>query len=139
MSMRFPFAHFAVRQPIWTLQGRMDRPKPIVPVSLLGPLGTWVSDCFLDSGADETVFPDHLAGVVGIDLSNAPTGSASGVGKVPAVLRYAEATLRVQQGGEQREWLARVAFTTAALKRPLVGIAAFLQYFTTTLYGDLEE
>jgi len=59
-------------------------------------LNHWVSDCFLDPGSDETVFPQHVAAFVGIDLTTAPTGGASGVGKVPAVLHYAEVTLRVQ-------------------------------------------
>jgi hypothetical protein len=32
-----------------------------------------------------------------------------------------------------------VAFTSAPLRRPLLGFAGFLEFFTSTFYGDLEQ
>jgi len=91
----------------------------------------------LDSGADDTVFPDLVA--AGIGLSQAPTGGASGVGSMSAVvLRYAEVVLRISDGREHREWPARVGFTSAPLHRPLLDFAGFLQFFTASFHGDRE-
>jgi hypothetical protein len=112
----------------------------VILVSLLGPQGTSVDYALLDSGSDDTVFPDFVAADVGIDLTNAPTGSASGVGPAGAMLlRYAEVILRMTDGHEYREWPARVAFTSLPLHRPLLGFAGCLQFFTTTFHGDREQ
>jgi hypothetical protein len=94
----------------------------------------------LDIGADDTVFSDVVASHIGIDLFHAPTGGASGVGPMAAVvLRYAEVVLRISDGKEHREWPARVGFTSAPLHRPLLGYAGFLQFFSATFHGDREE
>jgi hypothetical protein len=93
----------------------------------------------LDTAADDTVFPESVARLTGIDLANAPTGQAAGVASGPVAVRYAEVTLRLAQGNEQREGRAWVAFTAAYLPNPLLGFAGFLQYFTSTFHGDREE
>jgi hypothetical protein len=93
----------------------------------------------LDPGADDTVFPEAIAVAIGLNLTQAPTGTAAGVGQVSATLRYAEVLLRITDGHEYREWPARVGFTAARLHRPLLGFAGFLQFFTSTFEGDLEQ
>jgi predicted aspartyl protease len=98
-----------------------------------------VSSSLLDTGADDTLFPDTLAAKLGIDLSGAPTGSGAGVGMHATTVHYAEVTLRLAGQNEQREWQAWVGFTSAALRQPLLGYAGFLQFFTATFHGDLEE
>lgn len=139
MSLVFPYTSFPTPNPIWTLHGRQSRPRPVVLVAIIGPSGTIVEKGLLDVGADDTVFADAVASRVGIDLSQAPTGGASGVGPPAAVmLRYAEVTLRISDGKEHREWPARVGFTSAPLHRPLLGYAGFLQFFTATFHGDRE-
>ena len=108
-------------------------------LAVIGPSATTVERGLLDSGADDTVFPDWVATDIGIDLSQAPTGGASGVGSLSAVvLRYAEVLLRISDGQEFREWPARVGFTSAPLHRPLLGYAGFLQFFTANFHGDRE-
>ena len=139
MSLIFPYTTSPTPHPVWTLHGRKDRPRPVIFVSVIGPTGIAVRSCFLDTGADDTEFPDVVAAGIGLDLSQAPTGTASGVGsKSPVVLRYAEVVLRISDGREHREWPARVGFTSAPLHRPLLGYAGFLQFFSTTFYGDRE-
>ncbi len=139
MSLLFPYQPFRVSRPIVSLAGRTERPRPIILVSVTGPVATQVDDALLDTGADDTVFPDVIAARIGIDLSNAPAGSAGGVGQAPFAIRYAEVTFRITDGKEQREWKAWVGFTSAPLRQPLLGFAGFLQFFTTTFYGDREE
>ncbi len=85
------------------------------------------------------MFPDDAAALIGVDLTNAPSGTASGVGMVATPIRYAEVHIRLTDGHEFREWPARVGFTSAPLKRGLLGFAGFFQFFTTTFDGDREH
>ena len=87
MSMRFRYKQQRARQPVVSLGGRSVRPRPIVQITLIGPSGTYLEDSLLDTGADDTVFPEMAATKIGIDLSNAPTGEASGVGAIPTPVR----------------------------------------------------
>lgn len=93
----------------------------------------------LDTAADDTVFPDAAAATAGLDLTNAPTGEASGVGGVPVLVRYAAVELRLTDGIEFRSWPALVGFTAARLKQPLLGFAGCLQFFGAHFRGDREE
>lgn len=137
--MHFPYESFPVPTPVVSLGGRTARPKPVVPTTLIGPTGSHFDRCFLDTGADDTVFPEYLAAKLGIDLTNAPARSATGVGMTPYLIRYAEVILRVTDGTEFREWPAWVGFTPAALRRPLLGFAGCLQFFTAAFDGEREQ
>lgn len=137
--MRFPYQKIRVGRPAPTLRGRWVRPQPLINVSLVCPTGALVVQRIIDTGADDTVFPDSAAARIGLDLTGAPTGASSGVGGVPVPLRYAQVKLRATSGGEFREWPAWVGFTSIPIRYPMLGFAGFLQYFTATFHGDLEE
>jgi hypothetical protein len=139
VSLRFPYRRFRVRQPLPTLAGRQDRPRPLISVTVIGPSDSRLVSGLLDTGADDTLFPDALAASLGIDLSTAPALTAAGVGMVRTPYRVAEVTLRIADNQEQREWRAWVAFTSAPLRQPLLGYAGFLQFFTASFHGDREE
>jgi hypothetical protein len=139
MSLRFAYKPFPVKQPPVSLPGRSERPRAVIVVSVLGPANTHALPALLDTGADDTVFTEDVAVRIGLDLTNAPTGGAAGAGMVALPVRYAQVTLRIADNQEQREWQAWVGFTTAKLRQPLLGFAGFLQYFTATFHGDLEE
>lgn len=139
MSLHYRYKLLSVPQPVWSLGGRFVRPRPMIHVALIGPAGTAVRQAQVDPGADDTVFSDALAAQIGIDLSNAPTGSAAAVGGQTIKLRYAEVTLRITDGKERREWPARVGFAPIKLRNPLLGFAGCLQFFTATFLGDREE
>jgi hypothetical protein len=111
----------------------------LINVSVLGPLGTAVEESLLDTGADDTVFPEDVATQIGIDLTNAPTGGARGVGGGVGILRFVEVTFRLASTTEQRVWRAWVGFTSTRMWRPLLGYAGFLQYFDVTFRGAKEE
>jgi hypothetical protein len=115
------------------------RPRPIVVVNVAGPAAALARAALIDTGADDTVFPEAIAAVIGVDLTQAPVGEAAGVGSRPFPLRYAAVTLRLTDGNEFREWPATVGFTSAPLRRPLLGFAGFLRFFTATFHGDREE
>jgi hypothetical protein len=137
--MLFSYAQVRIRRPAHPLGGRMTRPRPLIQVALVGPLNTSADLCMLDTGADDTVFPDSAAAMIGVDLTNAPTGEAAGVGLVSTPIRYAQVILRVTDGREFCEWPALVGFTAAPLRRPLLGFAGFLQFFDATFRGSREE
>ncbi|HWG45202.1 MAG TPA: hypothetical protein VN688_20730 [Gemmataceae bacterium] len=139
MSLRFPYLRVAKGQPIVTLSGRLYRPRPIIGVTIVGPAGALAQDGLLDTGADDTLFPEHVAALVGIDLANAPQGTAGGVGQEIIPVRYAEVTVRIADNQEQREWRAWVSFGPSTRRYALLGYAGFLQYFTATFHGDREE
>jgi hypothetical protein len=139
MSMRFRYKQLTARGPVPSLGGRATRPRPIIQVTLIGPLAVLAPRGLLDTSADDTVFPESFANQMGIDLTTAPVGQASGTGLATAQIRYAELDLRVSDGQEFRHWRAWVGFTSTPLKQPLLGFAGFLQYFTATFHGDLEE
>jgi hypothetical protein len=139
MSMIFSYAQVRLRRPAHPLGGRMTRPRPLIQVAMVGPLASWADLCLLDTGADDTVFPDSVAAIIGVDLTNAPTGEASGVGLVSTPLRYAQVILRVTDGREFCEWPAWVGFTAAPLRRPLLGFAGCLQFFDANCRGGREE
>jgi hypothetical protein len=106
---------------------------------LIGPLRSWPLDALVDTGAEDTVFPEWVANAIGLDLTKAPTGTGAGVGGTPVVLRYAQITLRIADNNERREWQAWAGFTPMHLRLALLGFAGFLQYFTATFHGDREE
>jgi predicted aspartyl protease len=101
--------------------------------------GSSLREALLDTGADDTVFPESVAVALGIDLSNAPTAEATGIGTGTGTLRYAPVTLEITDGNEIYKWTALVAFTSLLLRTPLLGFAGCLQYFTATFDGHAER
>ena len=139
MSLRYRYKSVRMRTPVVSLGGRSERPRPLVSVALVGPTNTAALEAVLDTAADDTVFPEDTAAAIGLDLSSAPTGTAAGVGGGSGVLRYAEVTLRLTDGHEQREWKGWVGFTQAKFRYPMLGFAGCLQFFDVLFRGAAEE
>ncbi len=139
MSLLFRYKVVRVSRAVVTLSGRWSRPRPILPIAVIGPSNTSAVDGYLDTGSDDTVFSERLAARIGLDLTNAPVGQLTTATLTNASVRYAQVILRMTDGKEQREWPAWVGFTPAKLQSPLLGFAGFLQFFTATLRGDREE
>lgn len=139
MSLLFRYTIIAVPHAVVPLGGRWSRPRPFIPVGVIGPANTSAVDGYLDTGADDTIFPEGLAKYIGVDLSNAPVGRLTTATLANSPVRYAQVTLRVTDGKEHREWPAWVGFTPAKLQSPLLGFAGFLQFFTAAFRGDREE
>lgn len=137
--MRFPYRVYPVPRPVVSLGGRPARPQPVIPVTVVGPGGAAAREGLLDTGSDDTIFPERVAALIGLDLTGAPVRTAAGVGLVPAAVRFAEVTLRLTDGVEFREWRAWAGFTPARLNRPLLGFAGFLQFFTAAFDGQREQ
>src|ERR1700692_4718005 len=52
-----------------SLAGALLRHRPITAIRISGPGGSWILDGLLDSGSDDTGFPEWVASVVGLDLN----------------------------------------------------------------------
>ncbi len=138
MTLRYPYKQFPLPYSVVSLGGRRGRARPIIGVTVIGPSDSRLRDGILDSGADDTVFPESLAAVIGVDLTNAPTRQFSTAAGSAHPVRYAQVTLRLFDGVERREWSAWVGFSPARRKQALLGIAGFLQFFDTNLRGAAE-
>jgi hypothetical protein len=139
MSLVYPYVSLQTAGPVVTLGGRFSRPRPLIPVTLIGPKGSDICDGLLDPGADDTIFPEKVAVKIGLNLGKAPTGAGTGVGMVPLTLRFANVTFRIAQGKERREWAGWAGFTAAKIRFPLLGFAGFLQFFDANFRGGIEE
>lgn len=137
--MRFHYRLITLRTPAVALGGRWVRPRPIIGVTVVGPSDSRLQEGLLDTGSDDTVFPESLAVLLGVDLTRAPTGQMETATRANTPVRFAQVSLRITDGVEYREWPAWVGFTPARLNIPLLGFAGFLQFFTATFRGDREE
>jgi hypothetical protein len=109
-------------------------------VRITSPSQSVVRDCLLDSGADDTVFPEKLAAVLGIDLAHLPQLTINLAGRAPVLCRYAAVELRITDGVQKTyEWTATVGFAPVWLQYPLLGHAGFLQYIDAHLRGADHE
>ncbi len=77
MSLRFRYRQIAMGHMIASLGGRTIRPRPLVSIQVIAPTAAIVRPALLDSGSDETVFPEVWARLLGLDLSGAPAGKAT--------------------------------------------------------------
>jgi hypothetical protein len=138
--MRFRYDLVPSPQPVASLGGRFVRPRPLVDVSVTGPSSTRLCRALLDSGADDTVFPDWMAAAIGVDLTNVPsvTIRLATAGRTVSV-RYVTVTLRMTDGQEMREWPAVIACTPSPLHYPLLGFGGCLQFFDATFRGAIEQ
>ena len=139
MSLRFHYKLVPTGYSVLTLGGRFVRPRPIVPMTVIGPAGQYSLRAFLDPGSDETVFQEGVAAAIGVDLTNAPLGRASGIGLVGSILRYTNVSVQITDGKELRLWNAWVGFTTTRLIYPILGFAGFLQFFDARFFGAREQ
>jgi hypothetical protein len=75
MNLLFRYKVVPVPQAVVSLGGRWSRPRPFVPVAVIGPTNTSAVDGYLDTGSDDTIFSERLAARIGLDLTNAPQTS----------------------------------------------------------------
>jgi hypothetical protein len=137
--MRFPYLARIAPQPVYPLGGATVRHYPVFSATVTGPASSLSRDGLLDSGADDTIFPSALANQLGIDLRNAPVGTARAISGSAFSYRYAHVTLRISDGSESCEWPAVVGFLDLPIHWALLGQTGFLQFFDVQLLGARQE
>lgn len=134
MSLQFPYLPVPLGgPPPPTLPpGAASRWRPLIPVRVSNPdTGTFrdFDRVLADSGADDTIFPMGLARTLGIVLLPDSSGGHTIVwGGSRHPIRYGDVSLEVSDGASTLCWTARVAFTPATLRYPLLGQTGFLQH-----------
>ena len=129
-----------VKHPIPSLGGALTRWRPITAVRISGRNYSSLCDGLLDSGADDTVFDEDIAALVGVDLTQAPSRQMLLAGRPqPIACRYAAVELRLTDGSETYEWKAVVSFAHGRLPFALLGHAGFLQFFDADFHGADQE
>jgi hypothetical protein len=121
------------------MRGATVRYRPIVPIHILAPMMVPPVDACIDSAADDTVFPPHLASRLGLNLSTTPTGQAHPIGGPAVNVHFAQVTLLLSDGYETCEWDAVVGFSTVPMRWALLGHAGFLEFFDVQLLGARRE
>ena len=114
--MKLPYHVERGQSALPSLGGSLLRPRPVIPVLVSGPASKVAAIGLLDTGADETVFPETLAAQMGIDLARAEerkVGLAARSG--PLRCRYAGVELEITDGQETFQWRAVVGFVPVRL------------------------
>src|SRR5882724_8895583 len=134
MTLRYPYTRIVLLHPSAALGGRSAISRPLISLTVIGPGGSQLLDGLIDSGADGILVPEYVASTIGIDLTTASQETTRGIGGGRITARYVDVTLRIADQNEYREWFAPMGRRTAIL-----GHAGFLEYFSTTLLGDLQR
>lgn len=138
--MRFRYSKVPTRLPVFP-QGDVDyRRRPIAEIEVIGPKGQRSVQATVDSGSDDTIFPLALAEILGIDLTNARIGRSTGVGGNAFEYPYAEVTLQLQTGGNEKfMWPAIVGFSDKRKKLGLLGQSGMFEFFNILFVGPFKE
>jgi hypothetical protein len=113
------------------------RSRPLVPISVIAPNGREFRfvKAVMDLGADDTVFPISVARGLGLPLST-PTGHGMKWRGQHYPLRFADIELELADGtGSGLRWSATVAFTSAAIRYPLLGVCGVWEFLIVRVSG----
>src|SRR5690348_5419657 len=111
--------------------------RPLVPVRILGPQGAFrdFGRAILDTGSDDTLFGANTAALIGAVLE--PPGLAVRWHGQLYPVRFAMVELKLTDYATHWRWPARVGFTPAPLRYPILGQRGALQYFNAEFLGEL--
>lgn len=129
--MRFSYTRFTVagNQP----KSRSLVFRPMISVRIIGPSGN--VDVFgrVDTGADDTLIPDHFAAAIGVNqLSNPVLINGVGGG---AAARFGSVDLEISDGQNSYRWSAWIGFVSPPHPPPLYGLRGFLRFFRAGFNG----
>jgi hypothetical protein len=111
--------------------------RPLVPVTILGPTARrrFFPRALLDPGADDTVFPLAIAGLVGVAL-RPDSGHVLRWRGQGYALRFADVSLELSDGVEVWRWSAVIGLSPAPLRYPILGLAGCLQFMDARFLGE---
>jgi hypothetical protein len=120
--------------------GASFRLRPLIIVKAINPkngLSLSLHRAVVDSGADDTVLPDHVSGAIGLAPNQFVPGAHQIVWSGRAwPLKFADIELEISDGREAYRWSARVAFSLAPMRFPLLGQASCFRFFDITFRGS---
>ena len=113
--------------------------RPLIPLRIYGPKGDAVYSALVDSGADNTIIPDHIAAELGIVTPPGLGPAATAFGGQTIPMSFADVTLQIGDDENAVRWLARVlVYATSSSDQEqmlILGHVGCLDYFVTTFDG----
>jgi hypothetical protein len=109
-----------------------------VPIRLIGTAGRsrYFHRALLDLGADDTIFPIHVAPLVGVAFRSDPGFMLRWRGQAYQ-LRFGDVELVLTDStGATYRWPATVGFSPAPIHYPILGNAGCLCYFDAMFRGQ---
>jgi hypothetical protein len=123
--IRFPYKAIVVRG---TRSGGSETVyRPLIPVLLHGPAGYEDLRGLVDTGSDDTLFPDDLVRSLGLVLNPNEHAVIAGIEGSMTVVRYGMVDLEIPGQGGGYRWSARVGFHAGP--RIVLGHSGFLEFF----------
>jgi hypothetical protein len=137
--MKFPYqSSFIIgAAPPSFAPGSTLRWRPFAPVNILHPvtkIRRQFNRALMDTGADQTVFPERLLTTLGLTPIPAP-GQAMVWRGVSYPMKFAEAQLVLTDGVEEYRWNAVVGFSSAPIPYIVLGQAGCLDFFNVHFFG----
>jgi hypothetical protein len=137
--LRFPYLEesFQGSAPPSLPSSAHGRWRPLIPITVYGPAGASLSfgRTLLDTGADDTIFPLDVATQLAILLLPSSAHAMRWRGQRYPLRFGAMELALVDDVGTTVRWTATVAFSAAAMRYPLLGVAGCLQYFDAKFLG----
>src|SRR5437870_1049605 len=111
--------------------------RPLIPVTIIGPTAKrrFFPRALLDPGADDTVFPLAVVGILGVTL-RADSGHGLRWRGQGYSLRFGDVSLELCDGPQVWRWPAVVGFSPAPIRYPILGLAGCLQFFDACFRGQ---
>ena len=142
MRLTFPYVAVPIRGavvPPALPPGATERWRPFIDLRLINPTnGRSISihQAVVDSGADDTVFPDYAFYRLGLaTFPTAPPTHAMIWRGTRHTLQFARVGLELFDGVVRCQWTATVAFSPAPLPHALLGQTGCLEFFNYTGRG----
>ena len=108
--------------------------RPVIPIRVIGLIGSQPMDGILDTGATETILPAYLMGIIDPAVIPGEVGVLLGASGAPFVVTYGTVDLELRMTRQIFRWHANVAFHPNR-QDALLGDAGFLRFFTATFNG----
>jgi hypothetical protein len=136
--VKFPYRAYEVEPTpaSGTIDGHIYR--PVIPFTLVGPVGALDFFGLLDTGADETYITRRMAERLGIKVSDTATHVIDSAGGEVAI-SYGEAMIEVTDGVETHRWRASIGVTDQDWAEAILGHSGFQTYFDVLFRGEQRE
>jgi len=137
--MKFPYRSYVSQFP-GTSDFRLIL-RPVLTIRIAGPKSEARWDALVDTGADETLLPKSLAGLLGLELDQKVTSQAVGISGAPLTIHYGQAEFQIAAENEHVTWRSMVGFVDFGQDDEMIilGHGGCLDYFTAIFDGDKAE
>jgi hypothetical protein len=111
--------------------------RPMIHVRVIGPKGNVRLFGRIDTGADDSLFPEAIADELGVEFRRGQYEPLRLPGGGVAAARYSEVDLEIRSPEGPYRWAALVGFHQG--NSTLLGLAGFLEWFTAIFDGRNRE